>query len=421
MSLDTLGLCPSLLKATKELGYTKATPIQTQLIPAILQGRDILAGAHTGTGKTAAFLLPALELNKSNNKTHYPKILVLVPTKELAHQVHQNTKNYAKYTNLTPLLICGGKNSKTQSKALKNGVDIIIATTGKLIEHIENQNISLDAINTFIIDEADTMLDMGFLPQINLIASKLPQKRQNILISATLTKPLKGLSIHLLSKPLTIELNRAKSINPNIDQSIYPVTQEKKDELLTYLIGSKNYQKVLLFVRKKELVPHIEKELNDSGLKSSSIHSYKTTAARAKAIQLFNEQKIRVLVATDIAARGLDIQGIDAVINYDIPHVLSDYIHRIGRTGRAGTKGVAITLISQNEQTALLDLERLLGKKIPAVYLEEYAPPKSKEQNIKVAKAKTKPKKTNGAFGNKKHKPPTKKKRKTTKRDGWKR
>ena len=423
MSLATLGLSPALLRATRDRGYSTATEIQKVLIPAILTGQDILAGAQTGSGKTAGYALPILqELNKHHvEDKHYPQALILVPTRELAKQIYTSFKDYGKYLPLKSTVLYGGANITAQSNRLGSGMDIIIATSGRLLEHLSRNSLSLESIRYLVLDEADTTLDMGFLHEISQIHTHLPQARQNILISATLTPALKRLSEEMLHKPKLIETDRMGSTAQSVQQLLYPVIMEKKEELLSYLIGSRNYIQVMVFVRKKELADQLSATLNTHGLKTEAIHGDKSAGARDRALEKFKTGLIRVLVATDIAARGLDIPTLEVVINYDIPHVLGDYIHRIGRTGRAGRKGLAITLSTPEESIALKDLERLLGKAIPKEILPEYAPPKQNNTQKK-SKAKAEIKKTAGAFGRKKSKAPrASKKRKTTKRDGWKR
>jgi len=423
MSLAALGLSAPLLRATKEKGYSTATEIQKELIPAILTGRDILAGAQTGSGKTAGYALPILqELSKRDKENkHYPQALILVPTRELAKQIHNSIKEYGKYLPLRSTVLYGGANITAQANRLASGVDIIIATSGRLLEHLSRKHISLESVRYLVLDEADTILDMGFLHEVSQILTYLSPKRQNILISATLTPALKRLSDEILYKPKRIETDRMGSTADSVKQRIYPVTSEKKEELLSYLIGSRNYTQVMVFVRKKELADQLSLTLNESGLKTEAIHGDKRSGARDRALVQFKSGAIRVLVATDIAARGLDIPSLQVVINYDIPHVLGDYIHRIGRTGRAGREGLAITLNTPEESIALADLERLLGKAIPKEILPEYAPPKAPTQSKKT-RAKAEQKRTSGAFGKKKSTAVRSgKKRKTTKRDGWRR
>lgn len=424
MSLATLGLSEALLKALKDKGYERATPIQKALIPVIFTRRDIMAGAQTGTGKTAGFVLPILQelsVNLIEGK-HYPKAVIIVPTRELAKQVHASVEAYGKYLSLKSIVLYGGSNLTSQANRLKSGVDIIVTTSGRLLEHINQKNVNLESVDYLVLDEADTILDMGFVHEVSKILQYLPARRQNILISATLSGSVKRLAEQILTKPKLIEVDRMGTSASLVEQIVYPVVKEKKTELLSYLIGSRNYQQVLVFVRKKELADEVTKELNLSGLKTAVIHGSKSSGERTRALTGFKEGKIRVLVATDIAARGLDIPSLEVVMNYDIPHVIGDYIHRIGRTGRAGAKGLALTLISPLEMVALKDVEKLMGKSIFKEKLEGYTP-----KDVVVQKgARKNPKEhkqTDGAFGKKKKSTtltPKSKKRKTTKRDGFK-
>ena len=424
MSLATLGLSSEILKALNEKGYESATPIQKALIPAMFTGRDIMAGAQTGTGKTAGFSLPILQnLSKSFVEgQHYPKAVILVPTRELAKQVHASIETYGKYLPLKSIALYGGANLTSQGNRLKAGVDIIVATSGRLLEHIGQKNVNLESVDYLVLDEADTILDMGFVHEVSKILQHLPDKRQNVLISATLSGSVKRLAEQILQKPKLIEVDSMGTTAHTVEQIVYPVEKEKKTELLSYLIGSRNYKQVLVFTRKKEVADEVSKELNLSGLETAVIHGGKSSGERSRALEGFKEGKVRVLVATDIAARGLDIPALGVVMNYDIPHVTGDYIHRIGRTGRAGAKGLAITLIAPLEMVALKDVERLMGKRIPQEKLEGYAPkviPKQKGAR----KNPNEHKNTDGAFGKKKTKKttaPKSKKRKTTKRDGFK-
>ena len=424
MSLATLGLSSEILKALNEKGYDSATPIQKALIPAMFTGRDIMAGAQTGTGKTAGFSLPILQDLSRNfvEGKHYTKAVILVPTRELAKQVHASIEAYGKYLPLKSTVLYGGANLTSQANRLKAGVDIIVATSGRLLEHIGKNNVNLESVDYLVLDEADTILDMGFVHEVSKILQHLPDKRQNVLISATLSGSVKRLAEQILQKPKLIEVDSMGTSADTVEQIVYPVETEKKTELLSYLIGSRNYKQVLVFTRKKEVADEVSKELNLSGLKTAVIHGGKSSGERSRALEGFKEGKVRVLVATDIAARGLDIPALGVVMNYDIPHVTGDYIHRIGRTGRAGSKGLAITLITPLEMVALKDVERLMGKRIPQEKLEGYAPkviPKQKGAR----KNPNEHKNTDGAFGKKKTKKasaPKSKKRKTTKRDGFK-
>jgi ATP-dependent RNA helicase RhlE len=423
ISLATLGLSDKILRALKDKGYESATPIQKALIPEMFTRRDIMAGAQTGTGKTAGFALPILqELSKVFIKDkNYPKAIIIVPTRELARQVHESFVSYGKYLPLKSIVLYGGANLTSQANKLKNGVDIIVATSGRLLEHINQKNINLESVDYLVLDEADTILDMGFVHEVSKILQHLPQRRQNVLISATLSGSVKRLAEQILSKPKLIEVDSMGTSASSVEQVVYPVDKEKKLELLSYLIGSRNYKRVLVFVRKKEVADEVEKELNLSGLKTAVIHGSKSSGERSRALAGFKEGTVRVLVATDIAARGLDIPLLEVVMNYDIPHVIGDYIHRVGRTGRAGKKGLAITFISPAEMVALKDVEKLMGKSIKQERLEGYAPTvmtvqKGARKNPKEFK------KADGAFGKKKKVSTfsSTKKRKTTKRDGFK-
>jgi len=424
MTLATLGLSSEILKALKDKGYEAATPIQKALIPVMFTRRDIMAGAQTGTGKTAGFALPILqELSKTFVEgKHYPKAVILVPTRELAKQVHASFEAYGKYLPLKSTVLYGGANLTSQANRLKNGVDIIVATSGRLLEHIHQKNINLESVDYLVLDEADTILDMGFVHEVSKILQHLPQRRQNVLISATLSGSVKRLAEQILQKPKLIEVDSMGTSAHSVEQIVYPVEKEKKSELLSYLIGSRNYKHVLVFVRKKELADEVAAYLNTTGLKTAVIHGGKSSGERSRALEGFKEEKIRVLVATDIAARGLDIPTLGVVMNYDIPHVTGDYIHRIGRTGRAGAKGLAITLISPTEMVALKDVERLIGKTLPQEKLEGYAPKITVTQKG-ARKKSNEHKNTDGAFGKKKEKTtfaPKSKKRKITKRDAFK-
>ena len=424
MSLATLGLSDNILKALKDKGYETATPIQKALIPEMFTRRDIMAGAQTGTGKTAGFALPILqELTRTFvEDKHYPKAVILVPTRELARQVHASFESYGKYLPLKSIVLYGGANLTSQANRVKQGVDIIVATSGRLLEHINQKNVNLESVDYLVLDEADTILDMGFVHEVSKILQQLPDRRQNVLISATLSGSVKRLAEQILTKPKLIEVDSMGTSASSVEQIVYPVEKELKTELLSFLIGSRNYKRVLVFVRKKEVADEVSKELNLSGLKTAVIHGSKSSGERKRALEGFKEGTVRVLVATDIAARGLDIPALGVVMNYDIPHVIGDYIHRIGRTGRAGAKGLAITLISPLEMVALKDVEKLMGKAIPKEMLEGYAPKviatqKGARKNPKEHKQ------ADGAFGKKKKKSTTfssTKKRKTTKRDGFK-
>lgn len=420
MSFSSLGLSASTLRAIN--GYKNPTPIQQKLIPAILSGRDILASSQTGTGKSAGFILPILEQimkNKNDNSSAYIQALIIAPTRELAKQLAEATKIYSRYSNIKSMAIYGGKPLAPQKKALAEGVDILITTTGRLVEHLNQKSIDLAGVKYFVIDEADTIFDMGFRKELTQIIRELTPKRQNILISATLVGSLKELSQTLLDRPVRIEIAHLGDTLSNIKQVLYLVEDDKKLELLSYLIGSRNYSQVLVFVRKKDEAKIVESELIASGLDTVSIHGDKSSSARGRALAKFKNREVRVLVATDIASRGLDIKGLDIVISYDIPHITQDYIHRIGRTGRAKRDGLAIILNTPSEQVALREVERMLGKPIEREIVQGYSINPKKVQNRGARDGKSKPK-VAGAFGKKRDKKEgSKKKRKTTKRDGW--
>ena len=421
MSFTHLGLSPKIIKALQDKGYASVTPIQKALIPIMFSGKDIIAGAQTGTGKTAGFVLPILqEIAKTFQEgKHHLKAVILVPTRELAQQVHASVEAYGKYLPLKSVVLYGGANMTSQSNRLKGGVDIIVATSGRFLEHMGQKNITIDSVRYLVLDEADTILDMGFVHEVTKILAHLPSKRQNVLISATLSGSVKRLAEKILHKPKLIEVDSMGSSATMVKQLVFPVIKELKNELLSYIIGSRNYSQVLVFIRKKEVADEVFRELNLSGLKTAVIHGGKSSGVRTRALSDFKEEKVRVLVATDIAARGLDIPTLPVVINYDIPHVTGDYIHRIGRTGRAGKSGLAITLVSPKEEVALKEVERLMGKAIEREFIEGYVP-KVEKVGRRARKVADKKRKIDGAFGKKKSSSsPTKKKRKTTKRDGY--
>lgn len=413
MSFERLHLKVPLLKAIEEQGYSDPTSIQKELIPVMFSGRDVLAGARTGTGKTAAFALPVLQdlSGKYEEGKHYPRAVVLVPTRELAKQVHQSFTTYGRYLPLRAEVLCGGSNFNTQVKKLAEGVDILVATTGRLLEHIAKRTVDLSAVKFLVMDEADTILDMGFLGEVSQILHHLPEKRQNVLISATLPSALKRLSREVLVKPKRIETDSMGTVSDTVRQVVYPVEAEKKTELLSYLIGSRNYEQVMVFVRKRGEADQVAKELKLSGLDTAVIHGEKSPGERTRALNDFKNKSVRVLVATDIAARGLDIPNLEVVFNYDVPHVTQDFIHRTGRTGRVGKEGLAITLILPSEMVALREVERMLGKPLPKEKIEGYAPLKD-ETPVRKRTVKSTAKKRQGS--------PVQKKRKTTKRDGFK-
>jgi ATP-dependent RNA helicase RhlE len=378
MSFDSLGLSEELLKAVADQGYTSPTPIQAKAIPAILAGKDVTAGAQTGTGKTAGFSLPLLHrlMENADLKLRPKKIraLVLVPTRELAAQVYESLTTYGKYLPLQAQVIIGGASINTQTRLLRHGCDIVVATPGRLMDHVSQKNISLANIEILVLDEADRMLDMGFLPEIRRILAYLPKNRQSLLFSATMPDPIKTLAATILKQPVEIEVARQNATADKVSECVYGIAKENKRELLSYLIGSNNWQQVLVFVRTKHGADRLTKQLLMDGIRSTSIHGDKTQTARTKALEYFKTNKVTVLVATDIAARGLDIEELPHVINYDLPQVAEDYIHRIGRTGRAGSSGAAISLVCPEEAYLLEAIEKLLKRQIPRIADTGYAP-----------------------------------------------
>ena len=391
MSFQKLGLSESLLKAIEEQGYSKPTPIQKQAIPIILEKKDILAGAQTGTGKTAGFTLPLLELlSRKRKKTQKFKIstLILTPTRELASQVAQSVATYGKYLPFTSTVIFGGVGINPQKAVIRKGVDIVIATPGRLLDLVEQNAIDLSIVQTFVLDEADRMLDMGFIHDIKKLIKLLPKHRQNLLFSATFSNDIKKLANGLLNNPVLIEVARRNQTSEQISQLVYPVDSNRKREMISYMIGKNNWKQVLVFTRTKHGANRLSKQLEEDGLKSSAIHGNKSQGARTKALQEFKDGTIRVLVATDIAARGIDIDQLPHVINYELPNVPEDYVHRIGRTGRAGNIGEAISLVSVDELQFLKDIEKLTKQEIKKVIMEGFevdetikAKPKSKRAN----------------------------------------
>jgi ATP-dependent RNA helicase RhlE len=421
MSFHTLGLSNEILNAIKDQGYSTPTKVQERVIPSILKNLDILGISQTGTGKSAAFILPTLQkLIKIKKSLHvkHPYALILAPTKELALQLENAIKRYSKYLDIDTLLLIGGKNINAQQSALKNeNVDIVIATPGRLKDHIILKNIVMNKIEIAIFDEADTLLDMGFLEEIDLIIQNLPQKRQNLLFSATKSDALMSLSHKILRSNERVEIDSKVKLSQKLTQSAFSVDKEKKCELLAYIIGRENFTQSLVFASTKAEVENIKSELNLSGLKCDSIHGDKKQGARKKILQNFIDKDIRVLVATDIAARGIDIESLDAVINYDLPQSPQEYIHRVGRTARAGRDGIAISLVSFEEREIYEDIQKFIKTKIPLHVEDGFEPINiSKRREIERKKVSSVHKKTDGAFGNKK-KNKNNKKRKSTKRD----
>ncbi len=366
MSFAELGLSAELLRAVSEQGYTEATPVQAQAIPVILQGRDVLAGAQTGTGKTAGFTLPLLQRlsihgNRSTSPALHPvRALILTPTRELAAQVEESVKTYGKYLPLKPAVVFGGVNIDPQIKALKAGVDILVATPGRLLDHVQQRTVNLSKVEIFVLDEADRMLDMGFINDIKKIIALLPPVRQNLMFSATYSEDIRELADKILKDPAQIEVARRNTAAELVKQSVFEVNKDRKRELLQKLILDNDWQQVLVFTRTKHGASRLADQMAKSGITTAAIHGDKGQSARTQALADFKDGKVRVLVATDIAARGLDIDQLPHVINYELPHVAEDYVHRIGRTGRAGSSGEAISLVCGEEIKSLKEIEKML-------------------------------------------------------------
>lgn len=378
MLFTDLGLSAPLLRAIEEEGYTNPTPIQAKSIPAVLKGGDLLAAAQTGTGKTAGFTLPILQRLSTTAKPvggkRQLRVLILTPTRELAAQVQESVVTYGKYTDLKSTVIFGGVGANPQIKAIQAGLDILVATPGRLLDLMSQKCVSLDAIEILVLDEADRMLDMGFLRDIKKILVALPKKRQNLLFSATFSDEIKTLADGLLNSPELIEVARSNSANEAISQLIHPVDRAKKHPLLAHLINSNNWEQVLVFTRTKHGANKLVTQLEKDGITSMAIHGNKSQSARTKALAEFKDGKITVLVATDIAARGIDIDQLPHVVNYDLPNVSEDYVHRIGRTGRAGSNGVAVSLVCVDEHQMLRDIERLIKQKLPQEVIPGFEP-----------------------------------------------
>jgi ATP-dependent RNA helicase RhlE len=377
MLFSELGLSAELLRATDKQGYQEATPIQQQAIPLILEGRDLLAGAQTGTGKTAGFTLPLLQrLQDSEPQGNKRRVraLILVPTRELAAQVAESVRDYGRYLPFNSTVIFGGVSINPQISKLRNGVDIVIATPGRLLDHMQRGTIRLDAVETLVLDEADRMLDMGFIRDIRKVLQAIPRNRQNLLFSATFSKDIKQLANELLNAPMEIQVARQNTTAEQISQVVHLVDRNRKRELLSHMIGAGNWRQVLVFTRTKHLANRLAQQLERDGLSAAAIHGNKSQGARTRALADFKKGAIRVLVATDIAARGLDIQQLPHVVNFELPNVPEDYIHRIGRTGRAGLEGEAVSLVCIDEKKLLSDIEQLLKQDIKKIVIPGYEP-----------------------------------------------
>tara|TARA_B100000767_G_scaffold170659_1_gene159717 strand:+ start:1765 stop:3075 length:1311 start_codon:yes stop_codon:yes gene_type:complete len=376
MTFSDLGLSPALVKAVEEKGYTKPSPIQEKAIPHILEGKDILASAQTGTGKTAGFTLPVLQhLSETKHPKYRPlRALVLTPTRELAAQVHDNIREYSKYVNIKSTVIFGGVNAKPQISTLKNGIDILVATPGRLLDLHDRKALSFRRIEVLILDEADRMLDMGFVRDINKIISFMPTKRQNLMFSATFSNDIKKLASGILKNPVSVETAPQNSTAKKVTHIVYKVDKKKKTEFTIKLIKDNNWSQVLIFTRTKHGANKLTEKLIKAGISAAAIHGNKSQGARTKALRNFKDNSIKILVATDIAARGLDIPLLPHVINFELPNVPEDYVHRIGRTGRAGAAGEAISLVCSEESEYQSEIEKLLKEKLKSIIIEGFEP-----------------------------------------------
>lgn len=375
MLFRDLGLSAEILRAVEKKGYDEATPIQQQAIPLVLEGKDVLAGAQTGTGKTAGFTLPVLQRlqNKlTDGHKRHPRVLVLTPTRELAAQVHESVRDYGQYLPFRSAVIFGGVSINPQKQKLIKGVDIVVATPGRLLDHVQQRSIDLSKIEILILDEADRMLDMGFIRDIRKILNVIPKQRQTLLFSATFSREIKTLASEFLQHPSEIQVTPENTAVELVSQIVYPVDKKRKSELLSHKIGEEEWQQVLVFTRTKHGANKLAEQLEKDGITSAAIHGNKSQGARTKALASFKAGKIRVLVATDIAARGIDIDKLPHVVNFELPNVPADYVHRIGRTARAGQEGHAVSLVCVDELKLLRDIEKLLGKNIEKVNLPGY-------------------------------------------------
>ncbi|PRG33948.1 DEAD/DEAH box helicase [Burkholderia multivorans] len=388
MSFESLGLAEPLVKAVNELGYTSPTPIQQQAIPAVLGGGDLLAGAQTGTGKTAGFTLPILQrlhtfYTEHRSAKRAVRALILTPTRELAAQVEESVRAYSKYLKLRSTVMFGGVSINPQIDALKRGVDIVVATPGRLLDHMQQKTIDLSDLDILVLDEADRMLDMGFIHDIKRVLAKLPPRRQNLLFSATFSDEIKALADSLLDSPALIEVARRNTTAETVAQKIHPVDRDRKRELLTHLIREHNWFQVLVFTRTKHGANRLAEQLTKDGISAMAIHGNKSQSARTRALAEFKNNTLQVLVATDIAARGIDIDQLPHVVNFDLPNVPEDYVHRIGRTGRAGATGEAVSLVCVDEKQLLRDIERLIKREIPREVIAGFEPdPNAKPEPI---------------------------------------
>jgi ATP-dependent RNA helicase RhlE len=378
LSFLDLGLMPELLRAVEDAGYTNPTPIQQQAIPVALRGRDLIGLAQTGTGKTAGFTLPIIQrlLEEGHGQqqaaAHRVRVLVLTPTRELCIQVEESFRKYGKHTGLKVAAIFGGVGVEPQTKQLRSGVDVIVATPGRLLDHMERQNVVFDDLEVLVLDEADRMLDMGFAPQLNRIVAEIPRFRQTLLFSATMPPEVEALARKYLRKPMVVQVGRRSSAASTVTHAVYPVPRDKKTDLLAELLIQKGMDSVLIFSRTKHGADKVVRHLSSKGISATAMHADKSQGERMKALEDFKSGKVRVLVATDIAQRGLDVSGISHVINYDVPQQAEDYVHRIGRTGRAASTGDAFTFMAPDEIAMVRSIERVIGEPIPRISVPGY-------------------------------------------------
>jgi ATP-dependent RNA helicase RhlE len=379
MSFSDLALAPELLHAVRDAGYTHPTPIQEQAIPLALAGRDLIGLAQTGTGKTAGFTLPIIHnlittplVDTAGNPVHRVRVLILTPTRELAAQVEESFRKYGKYTELRVVPVFGGVGLEPQSKALRRGVDVVVATPGRLLDHMERKNVSFEDLEVLVLDEADRMLDMGFAPQLNRIVAEIPPYRQTLLFSATMPPEVEALARKYLRKPLVVQVGRRSEAANTVTHAVYPVPRERKSTLLAALLKHSDMDSVLIFTRTKHGADRVVRHLEDEGVAATAMHADKSQGERTRALEDFKSGKVRVLVATDIAQRGLDVSGITHVINYDVPQQPEDYVHRIGRTGRAAATGDAYTFMSPDEISMVRTIERTIGQQIPRISMPGY-------------------------------------------------
>ena len=379
-SFSDLGLLPELLQAVAEKGYTEPTPIQAQAIPVILQGLDVMGGAQTGTGKTAGFTLPLLQRLASHANTsasparHPVRALIITPTRELAAQVAESVRDYGKHLGLRPGVVFGGVDIVPQIQMLRAGVEVLVATPGRLLDHVQQKTVMLGQVEILVLDEADRMLDMGFMPDIRRILALLPAKRQNLLFSATFSEEIKRLADHLLHQPVLIEVARPNAMTELVTHEVHPVRRERKRDLLAHLVRTQNLTQVLVFGGTRLGVNRLAYQLQRDGVHAAAIHGDKSQAERIQALADFKSGKTPVLVATDVAARGLDIQELPAVINFELPGAPEDYLHRIGRTGRAGSTGRAISLVCADEHEKLAAIEKFIKQRIPQIIIPGFEP-----------------------------------------------